>query len=113
VEECVVSISVTVTLAALLLGSVDIGVSMAGRREARSGVGSRRGRSLGGSNTNGIGVDRGLGDRGRERRKVLEDVLGVKELGVNVLGSEEVLADDEDLSRDGTCKVSLVMVVRR
>lgn len=77
-EEGESSVLVTLSLSPLLLGSEDVGVSVSSRST--------------------------LLVEGHEGGEILEDVSRVEELGIDVCGSEEVSADDENLGGNVTEK---------
>lgn len=76
-EQCVVTLLVTVTLATFLFRLEDVDL----------GAGARGGGFL----LDGYGYG-----------EILEDVLGIKKLGVDVFGSKEVATDNEDFGGDVT-----------
>lgn len=89
VEQEVISIGISLSCPPLLLWVKDVGGSMS--------VGSDGGGVLG-----RVGVGGVEGDGGGESGDVLEYVLGLQEFRIDMFGSEETLANNENLCRNVT-----------
>lgn len=94
-EECVVAVCVTITMPPLLTGLENVGCG-------------------GGEDGDWDAGGRGGGDRGRRKGgNVFEDVFGIEELGVDVLGGKESGADYEDFCGDVTMNGWMLGCTRR
>jgi hypothetical protein len=90
------AIRITFSLPSLLLRHENIGMGVIAGGNSSCGIGScrSRGRSI---CWDALRVDGKLRDRCWKGSNVFEDMSRVEEFGIDVFGSEEILADDEDL----------------